>query len=137
MSYLTTFCFSLAQVIILSYSLAIYISYGLQGYVPVQIMWTNYIVKHLEDANAKKKAFYEYLLRIVCVIVTCKLLPTFFFTHVLKALKQTTKVNKEKLSKIAKIQENLQQKKNKELKIKASENKGMDKNTWTKAQTLK
>ncbi|XP_019770826.1 proton-coupled amino acid transporter-like protein CG1139 isoform X3 [Dendroctonus ponderosae] len=60
----------LAQVIILSYSLAIYISYGLQGYVPVQIMWTNYIAKHLEDANAKKKSFYEYLLRIVCVIVT-------------------------------------------------------------------
>lgn len=65
--------FSLAQVIIISYSIAIYISYGLQGYVPVQIMWSNYIAKRVEDVNEKKKAFYEYLLRIVCVIVTCKI----------------------------------------------------------------
>lgn len=67
-------CYSLAQVIIISYSVAIYISYGLQGYVPVQIMWTNYIAKRVEDVNEKKKAFYEYLLRIICVIVTCKFL---------------------------------------------------------------
>ncbi|KAL1517831.1 hypothetical protein ABEB36_001547 [Hypothenemus hampei] len=60
----------LAQVIIISYSIAIYISYGLQGYVPVQIMWSNYIAKRLEDASEKKKTFYEYLLRIVCVIIT-------------------------------------------------------------------
>lgn len=68
-------CCSLAQVIIISYSVAIYISYGLQGYVPVQIMWTNYIAKRVEDVNEKKKAFYEYLLRIICVIVTCKFFP--------------------------------------------------------------
>ncbi|XP_066147999.1 proton-coupled amino acid transporter-like protein CG1139 isoform X2 [Euwallacea fornicatus] len=60
----------LAQVIIISYSIAIYISYGLQGYVPVQIMWSNYFAKRMENVNEKKKAFYEYLLRIVCVIIT-------------------------------------------------------------------
>jgi len=60
----------LAQVIIISYSIAIYISYGLQGYVPVQIMWTNYIAKRLEDTSDRKKTLFEYLLRIVCVVIT-------------------------------------------------------------------
>ncbi|KAF7265891.1 hypothetical protein GWI33_020637 [Rhynchophorus ferrugineus] len=60
----------LAQIIIISYSIAIYISYGLQGYVPVQIMWTNYIAKRLEDASETKKTLYEYMLRIICVIIT-------------------------------------------------------------------
>ncbi|XP_050316379.1 proton-coupled amino acid transporter-like protein CG1139 isoform X2 [Anthonomus grandis grandis] len=60
----------LAQVVIISYSIAIYISYGLQGYVPVQIMWSNYIAKRLEDASSTKKTLFEYLLRISCVIIT-------------------------------------------------------------------
>ncbi|XP_030746004.1 proton-coupled amino acid transporter-like protein CG1139 isoform X2 [Sitophilus oryzae] len=60
----------LAQIIIISYSIAIYISYGLQGYVPVQIVWTNYIVKRLDNTSEKMKTCYEYLLRIACVVIT-------------------------------------------------------------------
>lgn len=58
----------LAQAIKILYSIAIYISYGLQGYVPVQIMWNDYIVKRLENSN--KKLMWEYVLRLICVIVT-------------------------------------------------------------------
>ncbi|XP_030745998.1 proton-coupled amino acid transporter-like protein CG1139 [Sitophilus oryzae] len=60
----------LAQIIILSYAVAIFISYGLQGYVPVHIIWHDYMVKRLEDASEKKKTFYEYVLRISCVLTT-------------------------------------------------------------------
>ncbi|XP_018566975.1 proton-coupled amino acid transporter-like protein CG1139 isoform X2 [Anoplophora glabripennis] len=62
----------LAQVIKIMYSIAIFISYGLQGYVPVQILWTNYIEKHLEN----KQLFWEYVLRVGCVLVTFVLAAT-------------------------------------------------------------
>ncbi|KAJ8919645.1 hypothetical protein NQ315_006172 [Exocentrus adspersus] len=56
----------LAQVIKLMYSIAIFISYGLQGYVPVQILWSNYIEKHIQS----KPLFWEYVLRLACVLLT-------------------------------------------------------------------
>lgn len=69
LTFFTAYC-SLAQSIRILYSIAIYISYGLQGYVPVQIIWSNYIESHLENSN--KKSIYEYGLRLGCVILTCK-----------------------------------------------------------------
>ncbi|KAJ8959323.1 hypothetical protein NQ318_022009, partial [Aromia moschata] len=59
---------TLAQSIRILYSVAIFISYGLQGYVPVQIIWTTYIVNRLEEGN--KKLLWEYLLRLACVVIT-------------------------------------------------------------------
>ncbi|KAK9739762.1 Transmembrane amino acid transporter protein [Popillia japonica] len=61
---------TLAKCVNILYSLAIFISYGLQGYVPVQIMWETYIVKHLQNSSPKMKLLYEYILRIVAVIIT-------------------------------------------------------------------
>ncbi|CAH0546040.1 unnamed protein product [Brassicogethes aeneus] len=58
----------LAQTINCMYAVAIFISYGLQGYVPVQILWTNYILPKLE--NSKHKLGWEYLLRFGCVVLT-------------------------------------------------------------------
>ncbi|CAH0546039.1 unnamed protein product [Brassicogethes aeneus] len=58
----------LAQAINIMYSIAIYISYGLQGFVPVQLLWSNYIVQRLEDSQHKLR--WEYLLRFGCVVVT-------------------------------------------------------------------
>ncbi|XP_023023592.2 proton-coupled amino acid transporter-like protein acs isoform X1 [Leptinotarsa decemlineata] len=59
---------ALAQAIRILYSIAIFISYGLQGYVPVQIIWTNYMIPRLENSN--KKLMWEYILRVACVILT-------------------------------------------------------------------
>lgn len=58
----------LAQAVRVLYSVAIFISYGLQGYVPVEILWKTYIVKHLENSNNLIK--WEYLLRVLSVVVT-------------------------------------------------------------------
>ncbi|CAH1366374.1 proton-coupled amino acid transporter-like protein CG1139 isoform X1 [Tenebrio molitor] len=58
----------LSQAINLLYSLAIFISYGLQGYVPVAIIWNTYVVKRLEGST--HLIAWEYLLRFACVIVT-------------------------------------------------------------------
>ncbi|KAK9891999.1 hypothetical protein WA026_017480 [Henosepilachna vigintioctopunctata] len=58
----------LAKSIRILYSVAIFISYGLQGYVPVEIMWKTYILKHLEGSN--RLMLWEYVLRVVSVILT-------------------------------------------------------------------
>ncbi|XP_017767789.1 PREDICTED: proton-coupled amino acid transporter-like protein CG1139 [Nicrophorus vespilloides] len=58
----------LAKVVNILYSLAIFISYGLQGYVPVKIMWDTYIFKHLQDSN--HQLAWEYVLRVLAVIIT-------------------------------------------------------------------
>lgn len=52
------------------FCLAIYISYALQCYVPVECIWNNYMVKRLENSN--RKIFWEYGLRIALVLITCK-----------------------------------------------------------------
>ncbi|KAL3274754.1 hypothetical protein HHI36_019541 [Cryptolaemus montrouzieri] len=58
----------LAKAIRILYSIAIFISYGLQGYVPVEIMWKTYILKHLEGSD--KLMLWEYVLRIGSVVIT-------------------------------------------------------------------
>lgn len=50
------------------FALAIFISYGLQCYVPVDIIWNVYLVQRYKDSN--NKFVYEMLVRIVVVIVT-------------------------------------------------------------------
>ncbi|XP_062546629.1 proton-coupled amino acid transporter-like protein CG1139 [Armigeres subalbatus] len=50
------------------FAVAIFISYGLQCYVPVDIIWNVYLVQRYKDSN--NKFVYEMLVRIVVVIVT-------------------------------------------------------------------
>ncbi|XP_044734321.1 proton-coupled amino acid transporter-like protein CG1139 [Chrysoperla carnea] len=58
----------LAQSVMAMFAVAIYISYGLQAYVPVYILWTTYLEKYLENSN--RKVLWEYGLRVLTVIVT-------------------------------------------------------------------
>ncbi|XP_055632906.1 uncharacterized protein LOC129773330 [Toxorhynchites rutilus septentrionalis] len=50
------------------FAIAIFISYGLQCYVPVDIIWNTYLIEKFRDSN--KKLVYEMLVRIVVVIIT-------------------------------------------------------------------
>lgn len=58
----------LAQSVKLIFAIAIFITYALQCYVPVEIVWNQYLKKHLEDS--KNKLLVEYVLRTVIVIIT-------------------------------------------------------------------
>lgn len=63
-------CFSLAKVVQGLYSLAIYISYGLQGFVPIDIMWNTYLAHMFQ--NSKFIKLWEYGLRSFTVLITCQ-----------------------------------------------------------------
>lgn len=60
----------MAQSIKIMFTLAIYVSYGLQCYVPVEILLTRYFEKKI--AQSDHKILYEYAIRIGVVIVTCE-----------------------------------------------------------------
>lgn len=49
------------------FTVATFISYGLQCYVPVDIIWGNYLSKRLGD-----KIYWEFAVRIGIVLMTCK-----------------------------------------------------------------
>lgn len=49
---------------------AIYITHGLACYVAIDITWTDYLVKRF--GSSSKKLFYEYAVRTMLVLVTCK-----------------------------------------------------------------
>lgn len=50
------------------FALATFISYGLQGYVPVSIIWGTYLSKRWEDSD--NKIYYEFAVRIFIVLIT-------------------------------------------------------------------
>uniref|UniRef100_A0A6M2DXR6 Putative proton-coupled amino acid transporter 1 n=1 Tax=Xenopsylla cheopis TaxID=163159 RepID=A0A6M2DXR6_XENCH len=58
----------MAQSIKIMFTLAIYVSYGLQCYVPVEILLTRYFEKKI--AASDHKLLYEYAIRIGVVIIT-------------------------------------------------------------------
>lgn len=60
--------FRMAQAITLIFAVAIFISYGLQGYVPVDIIWNQYVKKRITDE--RKHLRYEFLTRICVVLAT-------------------------------------------------------------------
>ncbi|XP_041987958.1 proton-coupled amino acid transporter-like protein CG1139 [Aricia agestis] len=60
----------LAVTVIVMMAVAIFISYGLQCYVPVEVLWKNYLLPRLEDASPKRKRIWEYGLRIVLCLLT-------------------------------------------------------------------
>ncbi|XP_025408091.1 proton-coupled amino acid transporter-like protein CG1139 [Sipha flava] len=57
----------LAQSVKIIFAFAIFITYALQAYVPVEIIWNTYMKERLQNWN---KTTMEYLLRISVVIVT-------------------------------------------------------------------
>jgi Transmembrane amino acid transporter protein. len=70
--YLLYSFFSLAQSVNAIFAVAIFISYGLQCYVPVEIIWSRYLKQHLENATPGKKLLVEYIMRVSVVLVTCE-----------------------------------------------------------------
>lgn len=50
------------------FTVATFISYGLQCYVPVEIIWGNYLSKRFNG-----KLVWEFAVRVTIVLITCKL----------------------------------------------------------------
>lgn len=60
----------LAQVVKLLYGLVIFFSYPLQNFVPLELLWVNYIKQHMTTYSEKKKLVVEYIFRELIVIIT-------------------------------------------------------------------
>uniref|UniRef100_A0A1B6FW34 Amino acid transporter transmembrane domain-containing protein n=1 Tax=Cuerna arida TaxID=1464854 RepID=A0A1B6FW34_9HEMI len=58
----------LAQCVKIAFAIAIFISYALQAYVPIEIIWNTYLKAKLDQSN--KKLLIEYVMRTVIVIMT-------------------------------------------------------------------
>lgn len=65
--------YRLSQAVQIIFAIAVFISYGLQGYVPVEIIWKTYLREKLEGSSSGKLTFYEYLTRVVVAIFICKM----------------------------------------------------------------
>lgn len=58
----------MAQSIKIMFAIAIFITYALQAYVPVEILWTTYLDHRIQN----RKLLWEYVCRTVVTLVTCK-----------------------------------------------------------------
>lgn len=58
----------LSQAVQVLFAIAIFITYALQSYVPVEIIWNTYLKEKFE--KSKYSLLYEYILRTVLVLVT-------------------------------------------------------------------
>lgn len=67
-----SFNFRIAKVIQGFFTVATFISYGLQCFVPVDIIWGNYLSKLF--GKSRNILLWEYVVRIVIVLITCKLI---------------------------------------------------------------
>lgn len=63
----------LATTVIVMFAVAIFISYGLHCYVPVEVVWRGYLEPRLRNAAASPRAtvLAEYALRVVLCLLTC------------------------------------------------------------------
>lgn len=70
---ITKFCswylYRLAQAVKLTFAFAIFITYALQAYVPVDIVWNTYLKKKVKKWD---KVIMEYVIRISIVLLTCE-----------------------------------------------------------------
>lgn len=60
----------LAQVVKFMYALVIFFSYPLQNFVPLELLWVNYINQHMTTYTERKKFVVEYFFREFIVIIT-------------------------------------------------------------------
>jgi proton-coupled amino acid transporter len=65
------------------FAVAIFITYALQCYVPLEIVWNTYIKDRMANDSGRKKLLVEYIMRTCTVIGTCKCCHpcTATFTH--------------------------------------------------------
>lgn len=63
--------FSLAQCVKGMLAFAIYITHGLACYVAIDITWNDYMKKRFGESS--RSTFYEYIVRTVLVLITCKI----------------------------------------------------------------
>ena len=59
----------LAQCVKIMFAIAILISYALQAFVPVDILWSTYVGHKIK----RHQLFWEYFCRTLVTLVTCKL----------------------------------------------------------------
>lgn len=64
--------FRLAQSVKIMFAIAIFITYALQCYVPLEIVWNTYVKDRLVDVSNRRKMLVEYVMRTCIVIGTCK-----------------------------------------------------------------
>lgn len=67
--YLIIFFCRAAQILKCLFAICIFVSYALQCYVPVEIIWKNYLAIKFE--NSEKKLMWEFVTRIGIVLGTC------------------------------------------------------------------
>lgn len=60
----------LAQMVKAMLAFGIFITHGLACYVAIDIAWTAYLLKKVADSP--RKVLWEYVLRTVLVLITCK-----------------------------------------------------------------
>ncbi|XP_046977465.1 proton-coupled amino acid transporter-like protein CG1139 [Vanessa cardui] len=60
----------LATSVMVIFAIAIFISYGLHCYVPVEVLWKGYLLPKLEGSSAQKVRLYEYALRVALCLLT-------------------------------------------------------------------
>lgn len=60
--------FWLSKVVMAAYTLGLFCAYPLQMYIAMEIIWGNYVVKHIK--NPDKECVFEFILRISTVLVT-------------------------------------------------------------------
>ncbi|XP_008483376.1 proton-coupled amino acid transporter-like protein CG1139, partial [Diaphorina citri] len=60
----------MAQIVKLLYAFVIFFSYPLQNFVPLELLWMNYIKQHMVEYSEKKKLIVEYVFREVIVLIT-------------------------------------------------------------------
>ncbi|CAG9782190.1 unnamed protein product [Diatraea saccharalis] len=61
----------LASSVIIMFAIAIFISYGLHCYVPVEVVWKGYMLPRLEASGSQRITLWEYALRIGLCLLTC------------------------------------------------------------------
>ncbi|RVE51554.1 hypothetical protein evm_003824 [Chilo suppressalis] len=52
------------------FAVAIFISYGLHCYVPVEVVWKGYLLPRLEAGGSQRITMWEYALRIALCLLT-------------------------------------------------------------------
>lgn len=66
------------KVALVAYVIAIFISYALQCYVPVDILWNQYLKPKLQARGCKHLKLWEYVLRIALCFLTCEYILLYF-----------------------------------------------------------
>ncbi|KAM3969012.1 proton-coupled amino acid transporter-like protein acs isoform 2-T2 [Aphomia sociella] len=56
--------------VIIMFAIAIFISYGLHCYVPVEVVWRGYLLPWLERSGSQRLRLWEYGLRILLCLIT-------------------------------------------------------------------